>query len=316
MKRLLILFLSFFIFPAYAVTSESYVDSAVNTLQNEIPAENANTVLTNTGTAGEIGTKKIYDSTQDFSTQTDALVTAATFNAAVQNAIDNEFVCVESIPEGCLLYKIMVKQTPPSTYTQLEYLEATGTQYIDTNTYLNGASKVEFQFSCDTVGNYALFGASNGNAYNKGEIAVFWYNKGVDVVIPTSNFSGTAIYCGSTLLTPDQTYTISYDKDFFTLDERSWPSGWYTNYVGQRSVFLFASNRGSDSWIGGHSKLYWFKIYNSNTLVRNFIPARRNSDGELGMYDTVSGAFFTNAGTGSFIAGPDVVSNLYLPNGN
>ena len=29
----------------------------------------------------------------------------------------------------------------------------------------------------------------------------------------------------------------------------------------------------------------------------------RNSDGVLGMYDTVSQQFFTNAGTGTFIAG-------------
>ena len=30
----------------------------------------------------------------------------------------------------------------------------------------------------------------------------------------------------------------------------------------------------------------------------------RNSDGEVGMYDTVTKQFFTNAGTGKFIAEP------------
>lgn len=61
MKHIFILFLSFFIFPAFAVTSESYVDSVVAPLKDEIPAVNTNTVLTNTGTAGEIGQKQIYD---------------------------------------------------------------------------------------------------------------------------------------------------------------------------------------------------------------------------------------------------------------
>ena len=122
MKQLLYLFLSFFIFPAYAVTSESYVDSAVAPLQNKIPAVNTNTVLTNTGAAGEIGTKKIYDDTKSFTTQTDALITAETFNAAVQNAIDTEFVCIESIPEGCLLYQIVPRANAVQGVFQGPYL--------------------------------------------------------------------------------------------------------------------------------------------------------------------------------------------------
>ena len=111
MKQLLRLFLSFFIFPAYAVTSESYVDAAVATLQDEIPAVNGNTVLTNTGTAGEIGQKQIYNANADYASQQNALVTAETFNAAVQNAIDNEYVCIEWLGDNhdnahCLLYQI------------------------------------------------------------------------------------------------------------------------------------------------------------------------------------------------------------------
>ena len=86
MKRIFILFLSFFAFPVFAVTSESYVDSAVAPLQDEIPAVNTNTVLINTGTAGEIGQKQIYDSNADYASQQNALVTVETFNAAVQNA--------------------------------------------------------------------------------------------------------------------------------------------------------------------------------------------------------------------------------------
>ena len=45
------------------------------------------------------------------------------------------------------------------------------------------------------------------------------------------------------------------------------------------------------------------KINNNGTLVRDFIPAK-NASGVVGMYDTVSGQFFTNQGSGDFIAGP------------
>lgn len=61
-------------------------------------------------------------------------------------------------------------------------------------------------------------------------------------------------------------------------------------------------------------KLYHFKIWLDDNLRFNGIPARRDSDGEIGMYDTVTNTFFTNSGTGEFIGGP--VVNLYLPSGN
>ena len=54
------------------------------------------------------------------------------------------------------------------------------------------------------------------------------------------------------------------------------------------------------------AKVYAFYIKDSGALVCNFIPAKRNSDGVIGMYDTVTETFFTNSGTGEFIAGPEI----------
>lgn len=52
-------------------------------------------------------------------------------------------------------------------------------------------------------------------------------------------------------------------------------------------------------------KLYSAKIYDGNTLVRNFIPCK-NPDGVIGMWDDVNSVFYGNAGTGSFAAGAEV----------
>lgn len=65
---------------------------------------------------------------------------------------------------------------------------------------------------------------------------------------------------------------------------------------------------------GVYGKIYKFALNINNILVRNMIPARRNSDNVLGMYDTVTNTFFTNSGSGTFIAGPTL--NVYLPSGN
>ena len=49
------------------------------------------------------------------------------------------------------------------------------------------------------------------------------------------------------------------------------------------------------------------KIYDNDNLVRDFVPCYRKADDEIGMYDMANGVFYTNAGTGTFLKGPDVL---------
>ena len=112
-KFLFILFGLFVVAGAFAAgenipTSKSYVDSKLGEKQDIIPAnDGAARVLTNTGTAGEYGTKGIYDANGEYMTQTQNLVDAATMNAGVQNAINSEFQCIEYDESGeCLLFDV------------------------------------------------------------------------------------------------------------------------------------------------------------------------------------------------------------------
>ena len=144
MKKLLFVIFALFACVAYAdnvITSKSYVDSAASGLQEQISANDANTVLTYTGTAGEIGEKGIYDSSAAYGGQQDALVTAGAFNTAVQNALDSEFVCVErqSGTNGCLLYEIRAatqNQSPNvmCEHAYIQYASFDATTGIFTNT--------------------------------------------------------------------------------------------------------------------------------------------------------------------------------------
>lgn len=47
-------------------------------------------------------------------------------------------------------------------------------------------------------------------------------------------------------------------------------------------------------------KIYNFKLYNGDNLIRNFIPALRNSDKKTGLYDIVNNKFYTDAGGSNF----------------
>lgn len=55
--------------------------------------------------------------------------------------------------------------------------------------------------------------------------------------------------------------------------------------------------------------LYYVKIYDNNVLIFDGIPVRRNSDGEIGLFDRVDNTFYMNdlgGGSFGFVAGPDV----------
>jgi len=115
-------------------TSKSYVDAAVAQKQDTIPAnDGAAQVLTNTGTAGEYGTKGIYDANGEYATQTQNLVDAATMNAGVQNAIDSEFQCIEWLDPNdhgsdCLLFNIFdeTERRSPNVFDSSQILKASG----------------------------------------------------------------------------------------------------------------------------------------------------------------------------------------------
>ena len=75
------------------------------------------------------------------------------------------------------------------------------------------------------------------------------------------------------------------------------------------SVYLLhVHTSGNNSWTPLKARLYQTKMWDNDIMVRNFVPAKRNSDGVIGMYDLAdtnpATAFHTNAGTGTFTAGP------------
>ena len=52
--------------------------------------------------------------------------------------------------------------------------------------------------------------------------------------------------------------------------------------------------------------IYGITAKSGGAVLLDLVPCYRKSDGEIGMYDTVSRQFFKNLGTGSFAKGADV----------
>ena len=69
------------------------------------------------------------------------------------------------------------------------------------------------------------------------------------------------------------------------------------------NIYVFKYNNGGTPVGGGRGKLYYFKIYDNDVLVRDFIPVIDNNEIPC-MFDKVESKFYYNQGTGQFIAGP------------
>ncbi len=201
-----------------------------------------------------------------------------------------------------------------SGYERIEYLQASGTQYIDTGYIHDNSTKVDMRIKFDSVSPQyqSFYGARNSTADTAKGFSL-WLNYAKF----RRAFGESAANIDSHTVTTSTIYDIHLDKSGACT---ATPEGGTAIALGSATQggpltftdFLFAINQNASA--GGRSpqfltraKLYSCKIFSGTTLVRDFVPVRRTSDGVLGLLDLAHGTFYTNAGTGSFSAGETIV---------
>lgn len=207
-------------------------------------------------------------------------------------------------------------------YEFYDYLESTGTQYIDTGFIPNQDSKAELTFQHTTQSTVVAAGAIFGE---RGSSAV-------DRAFCLASASGTTtsttfdIQFGNNTTGGDPQF--DFNKHTIIIAKKGYWDGKLAyestdTFTGAYSCWLFG--RQSTANVTNPCKIFACKLWDNGVLVRNFYPAKRKSDGAIGMYDKVEKKFYANSGTGSFIAGSELpmptqsneVQELRLPyNGN
>ena len=185
----------------------------------------------------------------------------------------------------------------PGGYTELEYIQSSGTQYVDTGLNPNQDFGVTIDFQMTTVSGWqCIFGAAN-SAQNADEYGV-WHNG--------TNFG---FYYASTNVTVSAEATARHlfvcSKNTITVDGAAAGSPAYTSFQTNYPLLLGAINYAGSKMYGSQIKIYSAKIYQNGTLVRNFIPCK-NAAGVIGLWDDVNSVFYQNVGSGVFTAGPEV----------
>ena len=182
---------------------------------------------------------------------------------------------------------------------EVEYLESTGTQWIDTGFIPTSDTSVAIGYkTADAQLNKALFG-SRINYYTRSYC--IWANANGTIRFDYASMSmdnkdGPGSIAGRLV-------DISKRKNRNFVDDIEYSANETKTFSCLDTAYLFGinNNRTAEWLISAHAA--YCRIHDSATIVRDFIPVRV---GDVGyMYDRVSGQLFGNAGTGEFIIGPD-----------
>lgn len=202
-----------------------------------------------------------------------------------------------------LLYEL------PNDYQEVEYIESTGTQYIDT-----GITNEKLDIDCKikpTNSDTATYGFAFGYRTDSGVNHFLCPIKNASSYIFQYGNSTNGVQVGSSY---NNVYTLFTNGNKITLNGTTTTVNEYT-FTKYGNIYLFALNQDGllQTRPQNKTQIYYFRMYQNGKLVRNFIPCYRRIDGEIGMYDTINDVFYFNQGTGNFTKGADVVhTRIYL----
>lgn len=194
------------------------------------------------------------------------------------------------------IQKLVTNIRKPKKWRRFEYLQSSGTQYIDTGinpkvkprvvavlTMLNNADK-------DYWGNKAI----NGSAYyaNFAAYQLYYYRYG-----STTSQRVNYVVAQNTI----HEWDVS-DKVYVDGVLKFTSANTYTYNASQGNIEIFKAGRSTT--LGSTYRLHSFKLYDGDTLVRDFVPAQFNE--EYGLWDLVQNRFYGNKGTGTFTVGPEI----------
>lgn len=207
----------------------------------------------------------------------------------------------EGTPEG---YEVSIykgdKIDLPSGYTFLEYIESSGTQYIDTGFVPNQDTRVILDFSATKISSKNdMLGSRNTTTSNAYTFSIgsngFW-RFGYNTSSP------------ETSVTADKNRHIAdIDKNVLKLDDNVIHTLTKSSFNGYASIYIGAIHASGTASYKGYAKFYSCQIYDNGILIRDYVPAK-NSSGVAGLYDMANGVFYKSAGSAEFIAGAEIAN--------
>lgn len=184
-------------------------------------------------------------------------------------------------------------------YTPVEYLESTGTQYIDTNYKPNGNTIIELKYQTPTQNTIqqGIFGArDSGN--NRFTLFTGIVKDGFQADYATS--SSLSNYNQNIPGVDGTAINVIKMSNSFTINNNDIKKIPKVNFQNSRNMYLFANNNNGIAQLPMKGYIWYFKIYEGDILVRDYIPVLDSSNRPC-LYDKVEDKFYYNQGTGEFL---------------
>ena len=202
-------------------------------------------------------------------------------------------------------------------YTVLEYLESPGDAYIDTG-FVHNSDNVRGEFRVGVGENIASGKNFNmiGNQTSNAGYSVGWADNQFKIWVVTT---GERLRGPDHPLTQDGVYDIAYEfkngRQYLTDGTETRDRAHDGGIATTNTIHLF-DNGIHEMNYNFKGRVYWVRLYENNVLVHNFLPVRQESTNDIGIYDTVTGRFFTNSNANSsgFTYGGDL-SNTCVDSG-
>lgn len=210
----------------------------------------------------------------------------------------------------------IVEKFGKSEYSLIEYLESHATTrtdgpWIDTGVKLTSDCTIEaeFQFtSMDNHTNCCVYGSRETTQPTSNARMGFGWSESINA------FRFDYAKKNTTVSTDDRFARIhlkqQVNKLYFDITLKAQAT--YASFTTPHPMVIFAQKTEDVEDVNKvgectNLKLYYFKI-SDGSVTMDLRPCKKNSTGELGLLDTVSGKFLVNQGNGlEFTAGPEIV---------
>ena len=204
----------------------------------------------------------------------------------------------------------------PTGYTAVDYIESTGTQYIDTGVHPTSRYSIELKMSAaPSSGDKMFFGMSPGSSGARWWVEYYGSRLYASISAGSGSSNAGSAPSGTFVLTMSNTGGVSAGGTQYI---SSFGSAAFTTSL---NAYLFCYNSNGTAAYFTSMKVWYLKISTGDVLIRDFVPCIRDTDDEPGLYDlcgticaSTGTPFYPNAGTGAFLyplpppPGPDTMT--------
>lgn len=195
-------------------------------------------------------------------------------------------------------------------YYPLNYIESSGTQWINTNfTPKNDSSIFIDAEALKNDDHAALCTARSSASTSANTIMILVHGDGYWCVDRGSTASNRKKF---EKLSLTGRVNVHLNKHHISFND-----GEFTNNYSTTDSFTCANvltllcDQDNDRYYM-KARIYACKIWDNGTLVRDYVPALRKSDNMAGLYDLVNKVFYTDAAGGNFIYNTDATNGFYI----